>query len=684
MNVEQKELLSKLPYIEYALFETEAFLKMIEHVAEEGNAMNDETVSSKSKQPVGENGVVFVDIPELPPSPASAELPIKEDPPRISKINAGCQAGPVMKNRYTWKEKKKKRDIGTDTVQIEAAGGSKPRDIVRMAFLKLLRMLQVVVRGGFSSLMSSSPATTNLCEVLLGRSFSLAPETMLLSNSQSMESLEKGVVAAMGYTFGDGLEAVGIEKAVDKLCGEQQQVVKQEKHEVESSVDMKNISPDGADQVQQIRENGGVTKMGETQRLLPQKQIDHTSPAIAEALLKSVLSGSGAGHVLGGELAIGKVENFAPPSISANVISGDSAPPLLTLVPEDTPPAASSSSLCALPNDDLFQPPVMARWHEDMDLYHNVQSGSPDELMSTLSQCHQSNIQDPSPPGREQCQAEKLSQTQSLPPPPDLESVSHVGEIWDSSTNPQHPPDWFDLLYINPPKPPQHWTKEMSGLSLEEHVPKYNKLEEEECAPVSAVLSSSQKHNGRRYGGNKNRKKRNPMAVDDHGGGCGDVQQFQQPHMVQKDWKQQQSGKVSSTVPQVLMNSNTLSSGGYRKNDTAGTSVDSHQGSHTTAATLNGSDYSDNNFAAVSRRKPSNHHVQESRRKPKHAVSVGSGKGRKQLKTTLIAPPPVSSNSGFVGSGSTGMGEAQRRTVRGKPYKKAGESPPCWTSSRVV
>ncbi len=639
LNVEQKELLSKLPYIEYALLEAGAFLEMVEHVVEEQNATN-EIVSSSNQQPLveteTENKEVVVSELSPPPTPSIEDQ-------GISKDNAGCQAVPVMINRYTWTNKKKKKHIGTNTVQLQTAEGSNnPRDNVRKALHKLLSMLQLSIRGG----LSSSSTTTNLCEILLGRSFSLTPETML-SPSQSMKCLETGVNAALGYIFLDSLEAEAV--GIGKVCGEQEE----KQHQSEDFVNM-IISRDEVvvDQAQQMNENGGVMKTGETEMgMLTQKHIGHTSPAVAEALLKGVLSGLGAGHIWrGGELAVSKVEKFAStPSTSGNVINADSTPPALALALETPPPAPS---LCIMPNADLLQPPGMARWPEDMKLHHhNIQSGSPDELISTLSQHCQSNIQDPSPSSRrEHLQGEKLTQTQPLPPPPGLASVSQVDKIWNSSTDPQRPPDCFDLLYMNPPEPPQHWTKDVSNLSLEEPVIKDDKLEEEECDPMRGMLSTRKQKSGR-YSGNRNRKKRSPRAADNHRCDCGNVQQqqLQQPHVVQKDWEQQQQpGKVSSTVPQELLNAKASSSRGSRKNATAADCNQyCNQGSHTTIATLNGGEYDDNNFDLAYRSKPSNHHHQGSRRKPEHVISVGNGKGSKQSKTILASRPPLSSNSGF-------------------------------------
>ncbi len=680
LNVEQKELLSKLPYIEYALLEAEAFLKMVEHVAEEQNATN-EIVSSSNQQPLAETETENkeVVVPELSPAPT----PSTKDQ-GISKVNAGCQAVPVMINRYTWTNKKKKKDIGTNTVQLQTAEGSNiPRDNVRKALHKLLSMLQLSIRGGLSSSSTSSfsSTTTNLCEILLGRSFPLTPETML-SPSKSMKYLETGVNAALDYIFVDSLETEAV--GIGTVCGEQEE----KQYQSEDFVNM-TISRDEmvVDQAQQINENGGVMKTGETEMgMLTQKHIGHTSPAAAEALLKGVLSGSGADHISrGGELEVSKVENFATtPFTSGSVINADSTPPALALALETPPPAPS---LYIMPNADLLQPSGMARWPEDMKLHHNIQSDSPDELLSTLSQHCQSNIQDPSPPSRrEHLQDEKLTQTQPLPPPPGLASVSQVGEIWNSSTDPQRPPDWFDLLCMNPPEPPQHWTKDVSNLSLEELVIKDDKLEEEECDPMRGVLSTRKQKSGR-YSGNRNRKKRIPKAADDHRGGCGDVQQqqFQQPHVVQKDWKQQQQPrKVSSTVPQELLNAKALSLRDSRKNATAADcNQNCNQGLHTTTATLHGGEYEDNNFDPAYRSKPSNHHHQGSRRKPEHAISVGNGKGSKQSKTTLASHPPLSSNSGF-GVGSTGKVEAQCTTARGKPYRKREEISPRWTSVPVV
>ncbi len=194
--------------------------------------------------------------------------------------------------------------------------------------------------------------------------------------------------------------------------------------------------------------------------------------------------------------------------------------------------------------------------------------------------------------------------------------------------------------------------------------PKVNKLEEEYALMSGGGGAlSSQKHKGGRYLGNRNRKKRSPKAADDHGG---DVQlHLLQQHMAQKDWKHQQPGKYSSTEQRDVLNAKTPSSRGSRKNDASAS--DSHQGSRTTTDTLNAGDYGDT-FDAVNRSKPSNRHLQGPRSKPERNVSVSNGKGRKQSKTTLASPSPLSSNSGFASS--TGKGVVQRNTARGKPYRK--------------
>ncbi len=390
LNVEQKELLSKLPYIEYALLEMEAFLKMVEHIAKEGNEPNDEINTVSSKQTVAENNVAV----ESPLPAAAAPL----------KVNVGCQTVPVVKkNVYTWTEKInkkdagtwtkkiKKKDAGTDTVQLEAAGeDGKTSDSVRRAIHKLLRTLQVVFRrGGFSSSISFSSSSTNLCERLLSRSFSTVSETSL-SPSSFLELLQTRIDEAMSYILveDDDLEAVG---GIEKECGEKGKVVMhKEKNQSGAFIDMTGSSPpnEEEDQAQLLLcENEGAMKSRETHRLLPHEQAGRTSPAVAKALLKGVLSGSGASHAWGGEPSVGgTVESFDPSSISATVINGAaSSPPALALASEDTTPpaaaAAAPSTMCVNSNTHLLEPPaVMARWSEDMELHRNMQSVSPDEL----------------------------------------------------------------------------------------------------------------------------------------------------------------------------------------------------------------------------------------------------------------------------------------------------------------
>ncbi len=617
LNAEQKELLAKLPHIEYALLEAETFLKMVEHVAEEQNA----TVSSSNQQqPLAEETETQnskVSVSGLSSSP----VPSIEDQ-GISKVHAECQAVPVMNNKYTSTYKKRSKGIGTNPVQLQTAEGSNnPRDYVHKALHKLLSMLQQAIRCG----LQSSSTTMQLCEKILARSFSLTPETKMLSSSQSMKRLEMGVSAALDYIFFDSPKSEVV--SIGKGRGEQEEKT----HDTTKDFVNMTISRDEVvvdQQAQQVSENGGEMKADEKEMRV-QKRIGLTSTTAAEAILKGVMSGSGVGHIWGGgELAAGKIENVAStPTTSDSVISADSTPPVLPLALESLPPVPSPY---IMPNVNLLQPHRMDRWPENMKLkhHHNIKSSSSDELMSIPSQHFHPNIQDPS--HHAHLQGETLTQTQPLPPPPGLSSGSQVGEVRNSSTDPQHPPDWFHLLYKDLPQPPEHWAKDMSSLSLEEPVIKGDDImeEEEEYDPMRTTLSTRKQKSGR-YNGNKKGKKCSPRADaagDDNR--CGDVKQqrSQQPHVVQKSFKQQQwQGKVSSTAPQEVLNAKALSSRGSRKNATA--------------------------------------------------VDSDCNEGSKQSKTILANRCPLSSNSDF-GVGSTGKVEAQRNTIRGKPDRKREKKTP--------